>query len=77
MEEGYFRSNNGIGRSFAEIAKYSALLGGVYSVAQDEVNLTGAAVAGAVYILADTVKETLREKADAYRARRLEDKLKE
>jgi len=76
MEEGYFRSNNGIGRSFAEIAKYSALLGGVYSVAQDEVNLGGALVAGAVYIIADTVKEALRERADAYRAQRLEDRLK-
>ena len=77
MVEGYFRSNNGMGRSYAEIAKYSALLGGIYSVVQDEVNFGWAVVAGGIYIFADTVKEVLRESADAYRAQRLENRLKE
>jgi len=77
MPSKYFREDYRIGRIFAEAVKITTLLSGVYSVAQDEVNLVGAIGAATVYVAADAIKEALREAADAYRAQTLEDRLKQ
>ena len=73
----HYKEANLRGRTIAEVGKYSALLSGIYCVAQDEVNLGGAIMAGCGYAIATTLKEALRERADAQRTTSIEDKLAE
>lgn len=73
----HYKEYNLYGRAIADVGKYSALLSGIYCVAQDEVNLSGAVIAGCGYAIAATLKETLRERADSQRTTSIEDKLGE
>jgi hypothetical protein len=67
---------NYLGRMAATAVKYATLLGGIYSVCKDEKDLGAAMIFGVGYVLADSVRDTLRETAKVTRLSVLEKKLK-
>ena len=64
---------NTLGRVFSNIVKYISLLGGIYSIKEE--NIAGVLISVYAYSIADVVTESLRDIADEKRISNLEKEL--